>query len=71
MKRTYRISPNGRALSITVPKRILARLQWRRGTEVIIDEIDGRLVVTDVARHTEELLELRIREQIANHRRLA
>lgn len=56
---------------MTIPKAILGQLQWKAGTDVLVESVDGRVIITDVPTRTKELLELRIRESIAKVQRLA
>jgi antitoxin component of MazEF toxin-antitoxin module len=68
VKKPYRVQRFGHSHCVIVPKAIFDKLKWKPGTEVFIDEIDGRVVITDAERRVKELLEVRIRLQIDQHR---
>ena len=71
MRKPLKVHRFGHSCVVTVPKHLLEKLGWKAGTEVCCDSVDGRLIVTDMATRTKDLLEIRIREAITNVRRLA
>lgn len=62
MRKPYRVHQFGHSLVVCIPVKALQQLKWRKGTEVFIDVIDGRAVITDADRKTRELFEIRVRE---------
>ena len=65
---TFKITRNGNSLTLVVPRHALKALNWRLGTEVCIDIIDGRLVVTELEMRVRERIEARVAPALHSNR---